>query len=54
VVVPKHSIDVPLVKVMYRLNQAAPLLRRLVAQAVTRKRAPELSIVAVPWQEVLP
>src|SRR5688500_5974034 len=54
VVVPKHLDDVPLADVLERLNAAAPLLRRLVAQAITRKRAPELSFVAVPWQEVLP
>lgn len=54
VVVPKHLDDVPLADVMARLNVAAPLLRRLVAQAITRKRAPELSFVSVPWQEVLP
>ena len=54
VVVPTHSADVPLVKVIERLNRAAPLLRGLVAQAITRKRAPEFSFIAVPWQEVLP
>lgn len=54
VVVPKHLANVSPVEVVDRLNQAAPLLRRLVAESITRKRAPELSFTVVPWQEVLP
>jgi ribosome-binding factor A len=41
-------------QILGRLEAAAPMLRREVASAITRKRAPELLFRVVPSGEVLP
>jgi ribosome-binding factor A len=46
VVVPR-GVDVPVHDVLSRLGRAHGVLRSAVAQAITRKRAPELTFVPV-------
>jgi ribosome-binding factor A len=44
----------PMVELLRRLEAARPILRREVAAAITRKRAPELAFQIVGEREVLP
>jgi hypothetical protein len=46
--------NVSVVDVLARLERAAPRLRAAVAEAITRKRAPELTFMPVARMEVLP
>lgn len=47
-----HALDLP--DVLDRLERARPALRREVAEALVRKRAPELEFVVMPRGEVQP
>jgi ribosome-binding factor A len=53
VVVPAR-VGVPISEVLTRLERVRGLLRAAVAQAITRKRAPELSFLPIAEAEVQP
>ena len=46
--------DIDVLDVLARLDRVRPMLRREVAAALVRKRAPELEFVVMPRQEVWP
>lgn len=43
------SLDVPVIEVIARLDEASTRLRVEVAQSICRKRTPSLSFIAVPF-----
>ena len=54
-VVVRRAPDAPApAEVLGRLDRAKPLLRRLIAQAITRKRVPEISFVPTSESELMP
>jgi len=53
VVIPAH-VEVALADVLERLDRARGRLRQLVAEAITRKRAPELDFIPASPGEAIP
>jgi ribosome-binding factor A len=45
------ALNVALAEILVRLDRATPILRRAVAQAIVRKRAPELSFLPIAFSE---
>jgi len=51
-VIPRTARELPADDILARLSRVHGILRHAVTEAITRKRAPELSFIVVPETEV--